>query len=82
MKRILTHAALATVLALGALSPAALAKTKHKKPSAEHTAAIKKCTEDYNAAIKEANMKKGKERSEAKTAARNARKTCDAAAPK
>lgn len=82
MKRILTHTALAAVLALSALSPAALAKTKHRKPSAERVAAIRKCTEEYNAAIKEANMKKGKERAEAKTAARTARNACDANAPK
>ncbi len=82
MKRILTHTALAALLVLSALSPAALAKTRHNKPSAEHVAAIRKCTEEYNAAMKDANTKKGKERAAAKTEARKARKSCDASAPK
>jgi vacuolar-type H+-ATPase subunit H len=82
MKRILTNSALAAVLALGAFSPAVLAKTKHKKPSAERVAAIKKCNEDYSAAIKEAKTRKGKERKDAEAAARKAKKDCMASAPK
>ena len=81
MRRILTHSALAMALALGALSPAALARTRHKKPSAERVAALKKCTEDYQSALKEAKTKKGKERRDAQAEARKTRKSCDASAP-
>ena len=72
--------ALLLVMALTAASFAAPAKKK--KPSAEHVAALKKCTEDYQAAMKEARTKKGKERKDAETAARQARKQCVANAPK
>jgi hypothetical protein len=82
MKRILTHSALAAVLALGAFSPAVMAGAKRKKPSAEHVAAIKKCNDDYNAAIKAAKSMKGKERKDADAAARKAKKDCIASAPK
>ncbi|HEV2912545.1 MAG TPA: hypothetical protein VGX92_04435 [Pyrinomonadaceae bacterium] len=82
MKRILTHSALAIVLALGALSPAVMAKTGHRKASAERTAALKRCNEDYNAAIKDAHTKKGKERKDAQAEARKAKKECIASAPK
>lgn len=80
MKRILTSTALSLALLLGAAAPAAIAKTK--KVSAEHKAAVKKCNEDYNAASKEAKMKKGKERTAATAAAKAARKQCIADAPK
>jgi uncharacterized low-complexity protein len=82
MKRILTHAALAAVLALGALTPGVMAKTRRKTPSAEHVAAIKKCNEDYSAAVKADKTKKGKERREADAAARKAKRDCIASAPK
>ncbi len=82
MKRILTHTALAAALALGALTPAAMAKIRHKRPSAERVAAIKKCNEDYSAAIKANKTMKGKERKEADAAARKAKKGCIASAPK
>jgi uncharacterized membrane protein YccC len=82
MKRILTHTALAAVLALGAFSPAAMAKTRRTKHTAAHTAAIKKCNEDYSAAMKEARTKKGQERKEAEAAARKSKKDCIASAPK
>ncbi|MGB9179917.1 MAG: hypothetical protein WCB68_11785 [Pyrinomonadaceae bacterium] len=82
MKRILMNTGLSLVLALGLCAPAALAKGKKAKPSAEHVAAIKKCNEDYAAAKKEAMTKKGKERKEALAAAQKAKKECIAAAPK
>lgn len=82
MKRILTHSALALVLAAGIGAPAAFAKTKKTKPSAEHVAAIKQCKADYATATKAARTKKGKERSEAMAAAKKAEKECIAGAPK
>ena len=82
MKRILTHTALAMTMALSLCAPAALAKTRHKKYSAEHYTATNKCRDDYKAAKKEAYTKKGKERKEALEAARTARKQCMEAAPK
>jgi hypothetical protein len=82
MKRILTHTGLALVMALCLGAPAAMAKGRKAKHSAEHTAAIKKCNEDYTAAKKEANGKKGKDRADAKAAASKAHKDCIAAAPK
>jgi hypothetical protein len=82
MKRILTHSALAAVLALGALTPGVMARARHKTPNAERVAAIKKCNEDYRAAIKADKTKKGKERKEADAAARKAKKDCIASAPK
>jgi hypothetical protein len=81
MKRFLTHSALALTLALGLAAPAALAKGK-KKYSPEHYAAIKKCQEDYKAAVKAANALKGKEKKEALTSAKNTEKQCIAGAPK
>jgi hypothetical protein len=80
MKKTLTTAALALVLALGATT--ASAKMGKHKLSAEHNAAVKKCQEDYKAAGTDAKSKKGKERSEALAAARKADKDCLAAAPK
>ena len=79
MKKILTTAALALTLAVCAVP--GMAKTKKPKHSAEHVAAVKKCQEDYRAAIKDAKTKKGKERSAAMKAASKARKDCIAAAP-
>jgi uncharacterized low-complexity protein len=76
MKKTVTTAALALVLALGAT---AMGKTKH---SAEHNAAVKKCRADYAAAVKDAKGKKGKEHAAAIAAAKKAEKDCIAAAPK
>ncbi len=81
MKRILTNSVLTLALALGVSAPAAMAKTKKPKHSAEHTAAIKKCNDDYKAAVKAAKGKKGADRKAAMTDARNARKQCIASAP-
>ncbi len=81
MSKILKHGALALALALSTGAPAALAKGKKTKHSPEHAAAIKKCNEDYKAALKQDKSKKGKERKEADAAARQARKQCIAAAP-
>jgi hypothetical protein len=82
MKRILTSGALMLSLALCA-SPAVLAKGKTKpKHSAEHNAAVKKCKEDYTAAIKAAKSLKGKEKKEADAKAKADEKQCIASAPK
>jgi hypothetical protein len=81
MKRILTHTGLALVMALCLGTPAAMAKGKKHKHSAEHKAAIKKCDEDYAAAKKDAAGKKGKEKKDAWAAASKAHKDCIAAAP-
>ncbi|HKS27064.1 MAG TPA: hypothetical protein VJS44_04565 [Pyrinomonadaceae bacterium] len=78
MRRVIVHGALSAVLALCALAPAAMAKTKH---SAANRAAVKKCNEEYTAALKEARTKKGKERQAAMEAARKARKDCISQAP-
>ena len=75
----LTAIPLTLLLAVGTF--AAPAKTPKPKPSAEHVAAIKKCTEDYRAALKDAKTKKGKDRKAAEAAARQARKQCVASAP-
>lgn len=83
MRKFLTHSALALTLALGVATPAALAKgAKKKKYSPEHYAAIKKCREDYNAAVKAARGLKGKEKRDAIAAAKNTEKQCIANAPK
>lgn len=82
MKRFLTHSLLALTLALGVATPAALGKTKKKKYSPEHYAAIKKCKADYVAAVKAANALKGKEKKDAIAAAKTAEKQCIASAPK
>ena len=81
MKRILTNGALALSLALCA-SPAVLAKGKKTKPSPEHTAAIKKCKDDYAAAIKATKTLKGKEKKDAVAKAKADEKQCIASAPK
>jgi hypothetical protein len=82
MKRIMTNGALALMLAFSVASPAVLAKGKKVKPSPEHIAAVKKCKEDYAAAVKDAKGKKGKERAEAMAAAKKSEKECIANAPK
>ena len=78
MRSILTRTGLALALALSLGASAAVAKPKH---SAAHIAAVKKCNEDYNAAIKAANALKGKARADAKAKARADRKQCIANAP-
>jgi hypothetical protein len=82
MKKFLIHSALALTMALGAATPAALAKGKKKKYSPEHYAAIKKCREDYKAAVKAANGLKGKEKKQALATAKSTEKQCIANAPK
>jgi hypothetical protein len=82
MKRFLIHSALALTMALGLAAPAALAKGKKKKYSPEHYAAVKKCQEDYKAAVKAANGMKGKEKRDALAAAKTSEKQCIASAPK
>lgn len=74
-------AALTMTLALSIGGFAAPVKTKVKHTAA-HRAAVKQCDADYKAAEKEARTKKGKERKEAESAARQARNQCLAAAPK
>ena len=82
MKRFLTITALSATLALGVLSPAALAKGSKAKPSAEHVAALKKCSEDYKTAMTAAKGMKGAERTSTRAAARKARAECRTSAPK
>jgi hypothetical protein len=82
MKHMLTRVALASSLVVFAMSPAALASGKRKKPSPEHVAAVKQCRADYATAVKEAKTKRGKERSAAMTAAKKTEKECIANAPK
>ena len=78
MRSILTRTGLTLALALSLGASAAVAKPKH---SAAHIAAVKKCNEDYTAAIKAANALKGKARADAKAKARADRKQCIANAP-
>ncbi|MBD0371248.1 MAG: hypothetical protein ICV60_10470 [Pyrinomonadaceae bacterium] len=82
MRRFLIHSALVLTMALGVAAPAALAKNNKKKYSPEHYAAIKKCKEDYAAAVKGARGLKGKERRDAIAAAKSTEKQCIANAPK
>ena len=81
MKNVLTKAALTLALALTAAAPATLAKGKKPRHSAEHIAAIKKCDEDYAAAVKAAKTLKGKEHSAAIAKAKADKKQCIANAP-
>lgn len=82
-KNVLTKAALGLVLALSASAPTVLAKTaKRAKPSAEHTAAVKKCNDEYKGAQKSARSLKGHERAAALAKAKSDRKQCIADAPK
>ena len=77
---------LAVSVALCLAAPAALASqkatTKTPKPLSPHAQAVKTCNDTYNAAVKEAKTKKGKERTDALAAARTARKDCLKNAPK
>lgn len=83
MKRILTHAGLSLAMALALGAPSAMAKGRKAKHSAEHTAAIKKCNEDYAAAKKTAKANTDKKaRAEALATAKKAHKDCIAGAPK
>ena len=81
MKNVLTKTVLTLALAAAAGVPSALAKPRKPKHSAEHVAAVKKCNEDYTAALKSAKGLKGKERKDADAKARQDRKQCIAAAP-
>ncbi|HEX8719765.1 MAG TPA: hypothetical protein VF736_03910 [Pyrinomonadaceae bacterium] len=81
MKNVLSKTLLTLALAAVAGGPAALAKTPKPRHSAAHTAAVKKCNEDYKAALKAAKTLKGKERKDADAKARQDRKQCIAAAP-
>jgi hypothetical protein len=82
-KNVLTKAALTLALALSAAAPSALARSAKKpKPSAEHIAAVKKCNNDYSAAVKAAKTLKGKEHSAAIAKAKADKKQCIANAPK
>lgn len=79
MRRTLTTCVLALVLAVSALP--GMAKTKRTKRNPERIAAVKKCEDDYKAAVADAKTRKGKERADALSAARKSRKDCLAAAP-
>jgi hypothetical protein len=81
MKNVLTKCMLTLALAVTAGAPAALAKARKPKHSAEHAAAVRKCDEDYSAALKSARGLKGNERKGAQAKARQERKQCLAAAP-
>jgi hypothetical protein len=81
MKNVLTKIVLTLALAATAGAPAAFAKSKKPKHSAEHNAAVKKCNADYNAAIKAAKSLKGNARKEADAKAKADHKQCLAAAP-
>jgi hypothetical protein len=81
MKDVLKKTVLALALAATAGAPAAFAKGKKPKHTAEHVAAVKKCDSDYKAALKSANALKGNERKGAQAKAREERKQCLAAAP-
>ena len=79
MKNVLAKSAVTLVMALSLSAPAALAKPKH---SAEHVAAVKKCNDDYKAAVAAANKLKGKERADAKAKAKADHTQCLANVPK
>jgi hypothetical protein len=79
MKNILAKSAITLALTLSLCAPAAFAKPKH---SAEHVAAVKKCNDDYKAALAAANKLKGKERADAKAKAKADHTQCLANAPK
>ena len=80
MKNVLTKSILTLALAVTAAS-AAVAKPKKPRHSAEHAAAVKKCNEDYSAALKSAKGLKGKERKDAQARAKSDHKQCLASAP-
>ena len=81
MKNILTKSAITLALALSLSAPAALAKPRKPKHSAEHAAAVRKCNEDYSAALKSAKGLKGKARKDAQATAKTDHKQCLASAP-
>ena len=81
MNNFLTKAGLTLALALSLGASAAVAKPKKPKHSAEHVAAVKKCNEDYSAALKSAKGLKGKERKDAQMKAKADHKQCLASAP-
>jgi hypothetical protein len=82
MKNVLAKSAMTLALALSLGAPAALAKPKKPKHSAEHVAAVKKCNDDYKAALAAANKLKGKERASARAKAKSDHTQCLANAPK
>jgi hypothetical protein len=82
MKNVLTKIMLMLALAVTAGAPAALAKAKKPKHSAEHAAAVKKCNADYSAALKSDKSLKGNARKEADAKAKAEHKQCLASAPK
>ena len=81
MKNVLTKSMLTLALALTAGAPAALAKPGRPRHSAEHAAAVRKCNEDYAAALKSDKSLKGRERKEARARAKQEHKQCLASAP-
>lgn len=81
MRRTLINGALVLSLSLCA-STVVLAKGKKTRPSPEHVAAIKKCKEDYAAAVKSAKGLKDRERRDAVAKAKVDEKQCIASAPK
>ena len=81
MRSILTRTGLTLALALSLGASAAVAKPKKPKHSAEHVAAIKKCNDDYKAALKANKSLKSKARKDADAKARSDRKQCIANAP-
>ncbi|MBV9925014.1 MAG: hypothetical protein JOZ96_08375 [Acidobacteria bacterium] len=80
MKNVLTKTFLTLALAATAGIPA-LAKPKKQKHSAEHTAAVKKCDQDYSAARVTAKGLKGQAKKDALAKAKSDKKQCLAAAP-
>ena len=80
MKHVLTKTLLTLALTTAG-GTAALAKAKKPRHSAAHVAAVKKCNEDYKAALKSAKTLKGNERREAQAKARQEHKQCLADAP-
>ena len=86
MNRKIANVLLGAALTLCIAAPAALAgqkKATSTKPDATaHKAAVKKCNEAYQEAMKAAKTKKGKELKEAQAAAKKSHKECLAAAPK
>lgn len=81
MKNVLTKTVLTLALFASAGVPAAFAKPRKPRHSAEHTAAVTKCNEDQAAALKSAKGLKGKERRDARARAKQEHKQCIAAAP-
>lgn len=81
MRNVLSKAALTLALSLAICAPAAIAKGKKTKHSAEHNAAVKKCEATYKVALTSTKTKKGKERKEAEMQAKKDEKQCIADAP-